>query len=148
MIGWSAEAQAHGTNIEYRHVQAVQVDAAYAGGQPMANAQVTVYAPDNPADPWMTGTTDEEGLFSFTPDYSQPGNWEVKVRQAGHGDLITVPVSSTGQEEEAAQGENTSLSWLAGEREETMTAQKALLGAAGVWGFFGTALFFARRKTN
>ena len=142
----STKALAHGTNIEYRQVQAVQIDAAYAGGQPMANAQVTVYAPDDPSTPWTTGTTDEQGRFSFTPDLSQSGHWEVKVRQAGHGDIVTIPVQS------ASEGENTTteaapqMAWLSGNRDYTSTVQKTLLGVAGVWGFFGTALFFARRK--
>lgn len=135
---------AHGANVEYRRVQAVQIDAAYAGGQPMKKAQVTVYAPDNPTTPWATGTTDEQGNFTFVPDATQPGNWEIKVRQAGHGDIVTIPVESN-----AANESTTQTAWLSGsEGEYTSSTQKILLGAAGVWGFFGTALFFARRRID
>ncbi|MBE9128911.1 carboxypeptidase-like regulatory domain-containing protein [Coleofasciculus sp. LEGE 07092] len=148
VIGWSAKASAHGTDIEYQKVQAVQIDAIYAGGQPMGNAQVTVYAPDDPSTPWTTGITDEEGQFTFVPDPSQPGDWEVKVRQAGHGDLITVPVGDSTQAAIATQeggGNSEGLSWLDYSQDSTLV-QKALLSAAGGWGFFGTALFFARRR--
>lgn len=148
MIG-SAKALAHGTEIEYRQVQAVQIDATYAGGQPMANAQVTVYAPDDPSTPWMTGMTDEQGRFSFTPEPSQSGNWEVKVRQAGHGDIVTIPIQSASAEEAANPTATPQMAWLSGNQGNyTSTVQKTLLGIAGVWGFFGTALFFARGKAQ
>ena len=137
LVGWSVKASAHGARIEYQAVQAVNINAAYDGGQPMANAQVTVYAPNDPSTPWSTGTTDEQGRFTFTPDADQPGNWEVKVRQAGHGDIVSVPVGETAAE---AEGQAVSDSYT--------PAQKVLLGAAGAWGFLGTALFFARKKTD
>lgn len=151
VIGWSAKASAHGANAEYRLVQSVQIDATYAGGQPMANAQVTVYAPNDPSTVWTTGTTDEEGRFSFTPDSSQPGNWEVKVRQAGHGDIVTIPVqSASGGDGANAREAAKPIDWLgnAGKTTSSSSVQKTLSGVAGVWGFFGTALFFARRKTD
>ena len=136
LVGWSTSASAHGAHIDYQAVQAVNINAAYDGGQPMANAQVTVYAPNDPSTPWSTGTTDDQGRFTFTPDADQPGNWEVKVRQAGHGDIVSVPVGET----TAEAGEAVSDSYT--------PVQKALLGAAGAWGFLGTALFFARKKTD
>lgn len=137
LVGWSTSASAHGAHIDYQAVQAVNINAVYEGGQPMANAQVTVYAPNDPSTPWSTGTTDEQGRFTFTPDADQPGNWEVKVRQAGHGDIVSVPVGETAAE---AGGQTASDSYT--------PAQKVLLGAAGAWGFLGTALFFARKKTD
>lgn len=152
VISWSAKASAHGTEIQYQKVQAIQIDAVYAGGQPMGNAQVTVYAPNDPSTPWKTGTTDKQGQFSFVPDASQPGNWEVKVRQAGHGNIITVPVGNkttalTAATQEATEGSD-GLSWFDDRKDsvEDTLLEKALLAAAGAWGFFGTALFFARRR--
>lgn len=137
VFGWSSKASAHGTNIQHRQVQAVQIDASYASGQPMANAQVTVYAPDNPSEAWKTGTTDTEGLYTFVPNRS--GEWEVKVRQAGHGEIVTIPVQKDTNNQEATSD------WLSPESENP-TVQKVLYGAAGAWGFFGTALFFVRRR--
>jgi nickel transport protein len=151
VIAWSAKASAHGTEIQYQKVQSIQIDAVYAGGQPMGNAQVTVYAPNDPSTPWKTGTTDKQGQFTFVPDASQPGNWEVKVRQAGHGNIITIPVGEKTTALAAATQEATEdsngLSWFDSEDSVGDTLlQKALLAAAGAWGFFGTALFFARRR--
>ena len=80
-------ATAHGVKIEHRMTQVVEIQATYDTGTPLKNAQVTVYAPENPTTPWKQGMTDEAGNFMFTPDAVQNGYWEVKVRQAGHGGL-------------------------------------------------------------
>ena len=138
LVGWSTKASAHGASIDYQAVQAINIQAAYDGGQPMANAQVTVYAPNDPSTPWSTGTTNEQGRFTFTPDADQPGNWEVKVRQAGHGDIVSVPVGEIATVDEGQASANESYT----------PVQKVLLGAAGAWGFLGTALFFARKKSD
>jgi nickel transport protein len=139
-LGWSAPVLAHGTDIESKKVEAVQIEARYEGGQPMQEAQVTVYSPENPAEPWKQGVTDQQGNYTFVPDPQQAGSWEVKVRQAGHGDIITVNV---GEETSSTQKSALAFSWLEKDGEYT-TTQKVLLGVAGIWGFFGTALFFAR----
>jgi nickel transport protein len=140
LLGWSAPVLAHGTDIESKKVEAVQVEARYEGGQPMREAQVTVYSPENPAEPWQQGITNQQGTYTFVPDPQQAGSWEVKVRQGGHGDIITVQV---GEETSPTQKSALAFSWLEKDGEST-TTQKVLLGVAGVWGFFGTALFFAR----
>jgi nickel transport protein len=156
-IGWSTKALAHGTEIDYQNVQAIQIDAKYAGGQPMGNAQVTIYSPDNPSTPWKKGTTDEQGQFSFVPDPSKPGNWEVKVRQAGHGNIISIPVNqetvtsptnaeASGSKEVTESSNGLNLLQVSQNKTEDTLLQKALLAGAGAWGFFGTALFFARGK--
>lgn len=139
VFDWSSKASAHSTEIQHRQVQAVQIDASYAGGQPMANAQVTVYAPDNPSEAWKTGTTDPEGLYTFVPDRS--GQWDVRVRQAGHGDIVTISVQKDTNNQAAASD------WLSPESENP-TVQKVLYSAAGAWGFFGTALFLVRRRNK
>lgn len=91
----SGVAQAHGVKLEYQNTQAIQIQAAYDTGEPLAQAQVAVFAPDDPAKPWLTGTTDDQGRFVFTPDEAQTGGWEVQVRQAGHGDIVTIPLSGS-----------------------------------------------------
>lgn len=147
VVGWSAKASAHGTQMQYRKVEAVEIDAAYEGGEPMANAQVRVYTPDDQSTPWKTATTDEQGRFSFVPDQSKPGNWEVMIRQAGHGEIINIPVESAANAEELNQSEKVISQTNLSSGGQTQL-QRVLLGAAGVWGFVGTALFFARRKTD
>jgi nickel transport protein len=98
----------------------------------MAGAQVAVYAPDDPTTPWLTGVCDDEGVFSFTPDTSKPGTWDVQVRLAGHGGIIHIPVG----EGAAASGGLGGYSWL----------QIAIMATCVIWGSIGTALYFRRRR--
>ena len=124
---------AHGAKIEYDMVgHEITITAAYDSGEPMAGAQVTVYAPDNPSTPWLTGTCDDNGRFSFSADATKPGSWAVQVRQAGHGDIVHIPVG------EIADGTGDSGGFT--------TLQIVIMSACVIWGFIGTALFFARRK--
>lgn len=131
----------------------------------MRAAQINIYAPDNPSEPWQTGVTDDDGRFVFTPDPSQPGNWEVMVRQAGHGDVVAIPVAGTSATADATMAEDSTAAATeatpetAGEPGNSRPAMLANAGApraanvplwvsmaAMVWGFVGTALFFARGK--
>ena len=133
---------AHGANIDYRQTSAITIEAKYDDGTPMANAQVVIYAPSDRATPWLKGTTDESGNFTFVPDTNaeNAGDWDVKVRQAGHGDITSIPI--TGDLENAA---DTQVSSTGGGYSST---QKVFMAAAGIWGFIGTALFFSRSKSS
>ena len=131
---------AHGTQIDYQLSQALQIKAIYDNGRPMKEAQVVVYAPNNPTEPWLTGKTDSAGQFTFIPDFSQQGNWDIKVRQAGHGKLISIPLSR----------ENTSTVQFstASPHLGYTPLQKAVMAVSGIWGFFGTAMYFSRNKAH
>jgi nickel transport protein len=129
-LGLTATAFAHGAQITYQLKTTVEIEATYDSGEPMAEGQVTVYAPDDPATPWLTGVCDEEGRFAFTPDPSIPGTWDVQVRQAGHGDMVHIPIG-----EEGAAASGTGFTPL----------QIVLMAGSVVWGAVGTALFFSRR---
>lgn len=134
---------AHGTVIEHRQANAIEVRASYDNGEPMAEAQVTVYAPEDPTDPWLKGTTAEDGTFAFVPDTDFKGDWDVRVRKAGHGELISIPIEdSQSSRSQSAQASNN---WQGG---GYTRLQKALMAVLGVWGFIGTALFFARNRSN
>lgn len=124
---------AHGAKIEYSTRMTVEIRAAYDTGEAMAGGQVTVYAPDDPATPWLEGVCDDQGLFTFTPDPTIPGMWDVQVRLAGHGDIVHIPI-----------GEGTVASGSTG----FTPLQIVLMAVAGVWGFVGTALYFSRRPTR
>lgn len=128
----SGPALAHGVNIEYTSEVQVSIVAKYDNGEPMAGAQVAVYAPDEPSTPWLTGECDEEGRFSFTPDTSRPGIWDVQVRLAGHGAMVHIPV-----------GEGTASTGGVG---GYGPLQLAVMVACVVWGSIGTALYFSRRR--
>jgi nickel transport protein len=79
----------------------------------------------------MTGTTDEEGRFRFTPDSSTPGTWDVQVRQSGHGDMVHIPIGG-----DMAVSGGTGYS----------TPQILLMAACVVWGLFGTGLYFSKKR--
>jgi nickel transport protein len=138
-LGWAlllpAAAAAHGALVEYRPAPGVVVQALYDTGQPMAGAQITVFAPDNPARPWLAGTADDQGRFAFVPDPELPGAWAVQARLAGHGAMAHIDLAPTepGAEVAVAPG-------------APGTGQRWIMALAVIWGFIGTALFFARRK--
>ncbi len=144
---WSGTAFAHSTKIEYQQTRAIEIEATYHDGTPMKNAQVVIYAPNDPATPWIKGMTDDRGRYIFIPDYSQTGNWDVKVRQSGHGGIITIPVAAS------SNGDSNSEITFDRDRILSPTAeytsmQKLVMAAVGVWGFVGTALFFSKRKVQ
>ena len=131
---------AHGANIEYQETNAVTIQAKYDDGTPMANAQVVIYAPSDRATPWLKGTTDESGNFSFVPDADNFGDWDVKVRQSGHGDITTIPIL----DDQLAVNKMAASSSGAG----YSPSQKIVMAAAVGWGFVGTGLFFSRPKSK
>ncbi len=126
-------ALAHGATIQAREAAAVQIQATYDSGEPMAEAQVQIYDPTDPQAPRFTGTTDDEGRFSFTPD--QSGDWEVTVRQAGHGAIAVIPVSDDVHLVSTFRS-NTQLTPL----------QRGIMAGVVAWGCVGTALYFRRGK--
>lgn len=133
LFGWAgSRVRAHGTDIGYNVAMAVEMEARFDNGEPMTECQYTVYAPNDPATPWLSGKCDENGRFSFTPNTDITGNWAVSIRQAGHGEIVTVPIESGGTVAVADGGSSL---------------QTVLTGAATVWGFIGTALFFSARST-
>lgn len=133
----NSSALAHSSSVEFTVQPTVQLRAVYESDRPMDNAQVNIYSPADPANPWQTGTTDDQGYFSFSPD--QPGNWDVKVRQAGHGNLITIPIDT--------EAEVVTMVADAGAAVYS-PLQKTMMAIATVWGFIGTALFFTRKPAD
>ena len=135
-------AHAHGAKIEYQEARAIAIQAKYDDGTPMANAGVVVYAPSDRANPWLKGTTDEAGKFTFIPDLSAEniGNWDVKVRQSGHGNITSIPI----KDDKLAVNQMATSTFGAG----YSPSQKLIMAAAVGWGFIGTALFFSRSKSK
>jgi nickel transport protein len=141
--GISKPALAHGARIDYQQTSAIVIRATYDDGTPMAKAQAIVYAPNDPATPWLKGMTDESGKFSFIPDPDLAGNWDIKVRQSGHGDIISIPLDTgkIAQETSEKMDSGNSLTNSA----NYSSSQKVIMAIAGAWGFIGTALFFSRK---
>lgn len=146
LIAAPKKVLAHGANIDYRETSAITIQAKYDDGKPMANAQVIIYAPSDRSTPWLKGITDKSGNFTFVPDTSNSennGDWDIKVRQSGHGNIISIPAT------DSKLADHTSGNQLSSSQENGYSpAQKVVMAAAGVWGFVGTALFFSRSKSS
>ena len=144
-----APAQAHGARIRYEMQPSIGITAEYDSGDPMAQAQVAVFAPDNPETPWQTGLTDDAGRFRFSPDLStgqaQAGDWQVQVRQAGHGSIITVPLGTDGKIAPAALSDADPMGQAGA---PFSRGQKLLMTALGLWGLLGTGLYFSKQTAD
>lgn len=125
-------ASAHGTLIDYQIKSTIDIAANFDDGAPMENAQITIYSPEDPSTPWLQGLADENGHFSFSPDPSIAGNWDVRVRVAGHGEIISIPVTADTVNGNLAGGQSN--------------LQRLVMAAAVIWGFVGTAFYFSARS--
>ncbi|MGB7487272.1 MAG: carboxypeptidase regulatory-like domain-containing protein [Phormidesmis sp.] len=148
LLGYrTPKAIAHGAVVEATQT-AVAIKATFDNGEPMAAAQVLIYAPSDPQTPWTKGQTDEKGYFVFDPaeqDAGQDaaptaGQWEVTVRQAGHGGTTTFAVGDA----VGSAGSVSTSSALPG-NPSAAPMQRWISMAAVIWGFVGTALFFSRK---
>lgn len=153
-----SKAFGHGVAIEYQATEAISIQAKYDSGKPMSNAQVVIYSPANPSEAWQKGVTDDEGKFTFVPENNLTGNWTVKVRSAGHGNVISIPLQSQNpevynntQEKMSANSNNRqekTSSVTSSTTGELSLSQKILMAITGSWGFIGTALFFSRQQSK
>ena len=142
ILTWSGDVLAHGARITYQETRGIKITAIYDQGDPMTDAQVVIYAPADPTNPWLKGETDAQGHFSFVPDFNQVGNWDIKVRQAGHGALISIPITADSTSDVATNS-------VTPQPDSSYTLrQKILMSVSGVWGFVGTALFFSRQPKS
>ncbi|ESA35014.1 hypothetical protein N836_14735 [Leptolyngbya sp. Heron Island J] len=138
--GWSHAAIATVT-------QTFSVKASYSSGQPMASAQVLVYSPEDPSEPRITGQTNAQGEFEFQPDTN--GNWEVVIRQAGHGTTVSVPVGTTQVAVQPQHTETESTTAIVATSDPaTSPVQRWASAGAAFWGLIGTVLFFSRGKNS
>ena len=123
----------HGARVIWEiQGDSVHISAAFDDGMPMDQAQVTVFSGAAPSVPYTSGLTDENGEFTFLPDLEQSLAWDVQVRKAGHGDMVHFSLDGS-TDSRIDQGAFTTL-------------QIILMSACVVWGFIGTALFFASKR--
>jgi nickel transport protein len=97
MVLNSVPILAHGVRIDHIIDAAtgeITVTAAFDSGEVLDGAAVVIFAPDDLINPWSTGVMDENGSYSFMPDYTIEGFWDIQVRKAGHGGLISVEISA------------------------------------------------------
>lgn len=146
----SGPALGHAAIVQASEVGAVRVEGFYDTGEPMAGAQVAIFAPDDPAQPWLRGQTDAEGVFLFVPD-GREGRWSAQMRQAGHGGIAYLELTAGGAVPTMAQttmAQTTLAQIQAGAQGSAglTLLQKGVMAASLVWGCIGTALCFRRRR--
>ncbi|MDO5652642.1 MAG: hypothetical protein Q4G39_00845 [Brachymonas sp.] len=141
-------AQAHGAKLDYKMEMApkIALQAKYDAGDPMTMAQVTVYAPNDPGKPWLTGKTDAQGRFAFSPDTSIPGEWAIQAREAGHGSMIHIMIGDSADPAVAGASAASQAAVAAQSSAPQSPMQRWMMGASVIWGFVGTGLFFSRKK--
>jgi nickel transport protein len=96
VLASSTPALGHAVETRYVFDDKLELQSLFSNGEPFQDATVQIFSPDNPEEPWLEGKTDAEGKFSFAPDTQLPGNWEVMIKEKGHGDILTVPVDEQG----------------------------------------------------
>lgn len=104
LVLFPAPTLAHSVQTDYQmESDALQLQSTFSTGEAFGDAPVTVYAPNDSTRPWLQGTTDRQGNFSFQPDPKLVGEWSVEIGSvdADHGDMLTVPVSERGIEIDA-----------------------------------------------
>ena len=89
-------AYAHGVIITYtlKANGQLELHAEFDTGEPMGEAQVTIYSPEDPLTPWLTGVADEMGDYIVVLDPDLVGAWDVQFRKAGHGDIIYIQLEA------------------------------------------------------
>ena len=132
-------ALSHAAFVHADEIRAVRVQGSYDTGEAMAGAQVAVFAPGSPTEPWLVGRADADGVFLFVPD-EQLGRWSVRLRRAGHGAMAHLEL-----EPDAAAP--LVLSTTAGAAAPS-PVQKTVMAACVVWGCVGTALYFRRSRAG
>jgi nickel transport protein len=88
---------AHGVRINHTidtTTGEITIMAVFDTGEVLDEAAVVIFAPDDLINPWGTGVMNGNGSYTFTPDYTIEGFWDIQVRKAGHGGLINVELTT------------------------------------------------------
>jgi nickel transport protein len=97
-FGSARPVSGHGVRITYtldEQTGEITVMAEFDTGEKLDDAQVAIFAPNDLMNPWQTGTTNDDGEYTFLPDYNIEGTWDVQVRKAGHGGLVNIPIDAS-----------------------------------------------------
>ncbi len=125
-------ATAHMVQTDYTmRFDSLEIQATFGEGEGFPDAPVSIYAPDNPDEPILTGRTDSEGKFSFQPNQEIEGEWAVEIGDAetSHWDYLVVPVTNSGVELDAiSQAESAAIQ--APHRHDTFAYSFALILAS------------------
>ncbi len=147
IVAIPTKAWAHAVETNYALDAALQnqlqVQSTFSTGEPFAGATVRVYAPGQPDQPWFEGTMDEQGQFSFAPDATITGDWEVEIGEDGHADYLRVPVTEMGVDvNQISQVGSKDIHYAALPWQITVGGSFAIAAVAGL------GLRYQRRRTH
>lgn len=126
---------AHGTKYEVLSEEIVGIKAMFDTGEPITNAKVLIFAPDE-TEVTYTTKSDSDGVFYVIPD--KAGTWTMQVRDKdGHGMRINLVVSESMQLV-SNKGGKIGMTYL----------QKVIAALCVIWGCIGTALYFKRKASK
>ncbi|PQV43025.1 carboxypeptidase-like regulatory domain-containing protein [Methanohalophilus euhalobius] len=118
-------------------VNEVEVKAWYGGGDPIANAEITIYAiKDGEEEIYIEDVTDEDGMYYFSPKLGVD-EYRIIVSQMGHQDEIEIDLKGEG--ESAVENNSTD------DMELPLTAN-IVAGIGYILGFAGIGLYARARK--
>ena len=130
LVSGVPRAMAHGT--ESLVVEgAVAIKAVYDDQSPMAFCDVSVFAPGESTEPFLTGASDANGHFAFVPD--RMGTWSLQVDD-GMGHLVSV----------SAVVDDNGLPQVVSLR-HTDRLRGGVVGVGVILGVFGLAALLTRR---
>lgn len=107
LVSYPGQALAHMIETDYQLItdsfatQSLEIQSVFSTGEVFPNAPIIVYAPNDPDQPWLEGTTDENGQFVFYPDPTLVGEWSVEIGEDSHWDKLRIPVGNRGIEFDA-----------------------------------------------
>ncbi len=131
-----AQLPAHGTGIDLLKESAARsIYCYYSSGDPMAYAEILVYAPSDSTMEYQNGRTDRSGHFAFVPD--RGGTWRIVVNDGqGHRCETSVTVGTKPHADKSSREASASVAspQKAG---STMTSLGAICGLSLIFNFFG-----------
>jgi len=138
LLGGATPAWAHAAQTDYfvdLFASELQLEftASFSTGEPMADADVIVYAPEDRETPWQEAETDADGHYTFKPDPELVGDWRIEFEKEGHADIRIVPIDDMGIDyQNISHGGNTDFHLFAHLREGMAIMSAAGLGAGAV----------------
>lgn len=138
VFGGASAASAHAVQTDYfvdLFASELQLDftASFSTGEPMADADVIVYAPEDHETPWEESTTDAAGHYAFKPDAERVGDWRIEFTKDGHEDIRIVPLDDMGIDyQNISHGGNTDFHLFAHLREGLALFSAAGMGAGAM----------------
>lgn len=146
LIVFNADAQAHELTFDIvKQYPAITVQASYFKAEPLVNAAVLIFAPDENKTEYQKGNTDQSGYFAFVPTFA--GNWKMVVDdKMGHRSEISITVSDdffNGNDTGSSATEVSHHSHFG----NLPVIYKIMFGLALVFGGTGILYWFKAKKT-